>query len=192
MSRSPRERRADGGNDHCGRDRSRRSAAHHHHLTHVAVVIALASAADAETMAAILLDAFREFEPLYTPGGFRATTPTAAEIAARLPEGPAWIATIDGKPVGTVAAVRQGEEIYVRSMAVTPAARGAGVAQALLDAVTHFAIDGGARRMRLSTTPFLHGAIRLYERTGFRRLPQPLDLAGTPLLAMIKELDRDQ
>jgi len=152
------------------------------------IVIAVASSGDAETIAAILLDAFREFEPLYTPGGFRATTPTAAEILARWPEGPSWIATIDGKAVGTAAAVDRGDEIYVRSMAVTPAARGAGVGVALLDAVTRFAIDTGARRMRLSTTPFLHAAIRLYERAGFTPQPGPLDLHGTPLFAMIKDL----
>ena len=154
----------------------------------VQVEIALASSEDAAAIAAILLDAFREFEPLYTPGGFRATTPTAADIAARLPEGPAWIATIDGTAVGTVAAVQQGKEVYVRSMAVTPGARGAGVAAALLDAVTRFALEAGARRMRLSTTPFLHGAIRLYERAGFQRLPGPLDLHGTPLFGMAKDL----
>jgi mycothiol synthase len=158
----------------------------------VAPVIALASSEHADAMAAILLDAFREFEPLYTPGGFRATTLTAAEIAARLPEGPAWIATIDGKPVGTVAAVRQGEEVYVRSMAVIPDARGGGVASALLDAVTRFALASGARRMRLSTTLFLLGAIHLYERAGFQRLPGGLDLHGTPLFAMTKHLPADQ
>jgi GNAT superfamily N-acetyltransferase len=152
------------------------------------IVIAVASSSDAETIAAILLDAFREFEPLYTPGGFRATTPTAAEILARWGEGPSWIATIDGTAVGTVGAVDRGDEIYVRSMAVAPAARGAGVGVALLDAVTRFAIDTGARRMRLSTTPFLHGAIRLYERAGFTPQPGPLDLDGTPLIAMVKDL----
>jgi GNAT superfamily N-acetyltransferase len=151
-------------------------------------VIAVASSTDAETIAAILLDAFREFEPLYTPGGFRATTPSAAEIRERWPEGPSWIATIDGKPVGTVGAIDRGDEVYVRSMAVTPAARGTGVGLALLDAVTRFAVDTGARRLRLSTTPFLHSAIRLYERAGFTPQPGPLDLHGTPLFAMVKNL----
>ena len=154
------------------------------------VEIAVASSGDAESIAAILLEAFREFEPLYTPGGFRATTPSAAEIRARWAEGPSWIATLDGKKVGTVAAVDRGDEVYVRSMAVTPGARGAGVAAALLDEVTRFSIEAGARRMRLSTTPFLHGAIRLYERAGFQRLPGPLDLHGTPLFAMVKALDQ--
>ena len=156
------------------------------------VVITPASSGDAEAIAAILLEAFREFEPLYTPGGFRATTPSAAEIRARWAEGPSWIATLDGRKVGTVAAVDRGDEVYVRSMAVTPGARGAGVAAALLDEVTRFSIEAGARRMRLSTTPFLHGAIRLYERAGFTRLPDPLDLHGTPLFGMAKELPGDQ
>lgn len=156
------------------------------------VVVTLASAADAETMAAILRAAFREFEPLYTPGGYRATTPTASEIVARLPEGPAWIARVNDESVGTVAAVLRGDEVYVRSMAVHPDARGAGVAGTLLDTVTRFAIDAGAQRMRLSTTPFLHAAIRLYEQAGFVRLPELLDLHGTPLFGMLKTLRRDQ
>ena len=53
---------------------------------------------------------------------------------------------------------------------------------------TVLGFDVGARRMRLSTTPFLHDAIRLYERAGFERRPALLDLHGTPLFAMIKEL----
>jgi GNAT superfamily N-acetyltransferase len=150
--------------------------------------VRLAVSSDAAMMAEILLEAFREFEPLYTPGGFRATTPNALEIATRLPEGPAWIAVIDGHPVGTVSAVVLGDEVYVRSMAVRPAARGAGIAAALLDAVTQFAHDCGASRMRLSTTPFLHGAIRFYERAGFQRLPGAFDLHGTPLFGMTKNV----
>ena len=155
-------------------------------------MITRAEIQDAGTIAGILLDAFREFEPLYTPGGFRATTPTATAISARWPEGPCWIARLDGQAVGTVSAIDQGDEVYVRSMAVTPASRGTGVASALLDTVTLFALECGAHRMRLSTTPFLHAAIRLYERDGFRSLPEPLDLHGTPLIAMVKTLPRDQ
>ncbi len=41
--------------------------------------------------------------------------------------------------------------------------------------------------MFLSTTPFLHSAIRLYERFGYRRTDDGMnDLFGTPLFTMEK------
>ena len=139
-------------------------------------------------MAAVLLAAFRDFEPLYTAQGFRATTPTAEEIARRLTEGPSWIALDDGQVVGTVSAVEGADEIYLRSMAVLPSARGRGVATRLLQTAEAFAVSRQVRRLTLSTTPFLTDAIRLYEQAGFRRTSAPLDLHGTPLFGMVKEL----
>jgi len=147
-----------------------------------------ATHADADQIAAVLVASFREFEPLYTPGGFRATTPSAGEIAARLPEGPVWVAKEGVTIVGTVSAVEKGEEIYIRSMAVLPTARGRGIAAQLLTVVHAFAISQGARVLSLSTTPFLTAAIRLYERSGFQASPEPLDLLGTPLIRMVKPL----
>jgi hypothetical protein len=41
----------------------------------------------------------------------------------------------------------------------------------------------------LSTTPFLSEAIKLYERSGFRRSTEgPRELFGTPLFTMEKQL----
>lgn len=147
-----------------------------------------ATAGDAEQIARVLLAAFREFEPLYTPAGFRATTPTAAEIAERLGQGPTWIAS-DGEAVlGTVSALERGNEIYIRSMAVLPAARGRGIGRQLLETVQAFAQTRGARQLSLTTTPFLDGAIQLYEDSGFQRSPESLELHGTPLFSMVKPL----
>ena len=151
--------------------------------------IVRAGPGDAGPVAAVLLAAFREFEPLYTPAGFRATTPTASEVAARLAEGPTWIAREGATVVGTVSAVSREGEIYIRSMAVLPAQRGRGVARQLLTVVHAYAISQGARRLTLTTTPFLTDAIHLYERMGFSRDAGPqLDLHGTPLFAMSKPL----
>lgn len=150
--------------------------------------IVLASPGDADRIAGILLAAFGEFEALYTPAAFRATTPAAHEIISRFDEGPTWIAR-DGETVlGTVSAVERGDEIYIRSMAVLPGARGCGVATQLLEAVQEFAVNRHARRLSLTTTPFLFAAIRLYERAGFQSQPEPLNLHGTPLIAMVKQL----
>ncbi|HEY8226815.1 MAG TPA: hypothetical protein VIG25_16155, partial [Pyrinomonadaceae bacterium] len=60
--------------------------------------------------------------------------------------------------------------------------------QLLLATVERFAQSH--KRLTLSTTPFLINAIRLYERSGFRRTTDgPHDLFGTPLFTMVKKLD---
>jgi uncharacterized protein YcbX/ribosomal protein S18 acetylase RimI-like enzyme len=160
-----------------------------HHDRRTILHVQLASAGDAGPIAAVLLAAFRDFEPLYTPAGFRATTPPAEEILQRFAEGPTWIALENQDVVGTVSAVARRDDVYVRSMAVLPSARGRGIATHLLDVVKAYAVSRSARRLWLTTTPFLTGAIRLYERSGFNRTAAPVDLHGTPLFEMVKELE---
>lgn len=147
-----------------------------------------ASPADAEAIASLLRAAFLEFEPLYTPGGFKATTPTAEEIEPRFAEGSIWVADLDGVIAGTVSVVLKNEGLYIRSMAVYPEAQGRGVAARLLETVEQAARAFSCSRLFLSTTPFLASAIHLYERAGFRRTEEgPHDLFGTPLMTMEKE-----
>ena len=151
------------------------------------VRIRTAVSADAGRVSSLLREAFVEFEPLYTPGGFAATTPRVEEIERRLSEGPAWVAEWDERIVGTVAAVVKTDGVYMRSMAVSPVARGLGAGRLLLQTVEEFAIAGRASRIYLSTTPFLAAAIRLYESVGFVRTAEPPDeLYGTPLITMAK------
>lgn len=143
----------------------------------------------APSIAAVLRQAFLEYEPLYTPQGFAATTPTAEQIEDRWEEGPVWVAMQDEAVVGTVAVVPKGESLYVRSMAIVQAARGQGVGKLLLEEAERFARENGFQRMFLSTTPFLDRAIRLYEHFGFRRTEAgPHELHGTPLFTMEKVL----
>ena len=137
--------------------------------------------------AAVLHQAFAEYQSLYTAEAFAITTPTPAEIEQRWNEGPIWSVVKDGRLVGTVAAVAKNDALYIRSMAVVPSARGQGIGKILLVAVENFARAGGFQRMLLSTTPFLDDAIRLYQRFGFERIREgPHDLAGTPLFTMEK------
>jgi len=144
---------------------------------------------DAPSIASLLHDAFAEYEPLYTPEAFAATTPTSDQIEGRFTGGPVWVALYDDSIVGTVSAVPKGEGLYVRSMAVLPAARGHRIGELLLTHVEDFASAQGYKRMFLSTTPFLDRAIRLYEKWGFRRTDEaPHDLFGTPLFTMVKTL----
>jgi GNAT superfamily N-acetyltransferase len=159
-----------------------------------------AGPADAATVAKVLHESFVEFEPLYTSAGFAATALAPEQVIARMQEGPIWLAIHENQSeenppdkheaVGTVAAARKEESVYVRGMAVVPAARGLRAGSQLLETAEQWAVGQGISRLYLSTTPFLHAAIRLYERHGFRRMPGPLDLFGTPLFAMEKMLLR--
>ncbi len=144
---------------------------------------------DAPAIAQVLAEAFAEFRPAYTPGGFAATTPGAQEIKLRFGEGPMWVAVREGIIVGTVSAVPKGEALYLRSLAVRPDARGQRLGEALVEQAEEYGVTQGLRCLFLSTTPFLTGAIRLYERVGFVRSEEgPGDLFGTPLFTMRKAL----
>ena len=101
-----------------------------------------------------------------------------------------WVALQTDDIVGTVSAVSQGDDLYIRGMAVLPRARGQKIGELLLMQMEGFALAYGYRRLILSTTPFLTHAIRLYEHFGFRRSSEgPHDLSGTPLLTMTKRLE---
>jgi ribosomal protein S18 acetylase RimI-like enzyme len=155
------------------------------------VQIRKAQPADAEAVAATLHQAFLEFKALYTDAGFAATTLTPEQVVTRMKEGPVWIAQREDAVWGTVAAVLKGDSLYMRGMAVVPAARGSGVGRRLIEEVEHFAAAQSCRRVFLSTTPFLHSAISLYERFGYRRTDEgPAHLFGTPLFTMEKVLSQ--
>ncbi|HKC63492.1 MAG TPA: GNAT family N-acetyltransferase [Pyrinomonadaceae bacterium] len=152
--------------------------------------IHLAASVDAAQIASVLRESFIEYRDSYTHEGFAATTPTSEEVLSRMKEGPVWVALLDGSIIGTVAASRRGEDLYVRGMAVLPVARGQQIGELLLREIEGYARARGYRRLVLSTTPFLHRAIRLYERFGFMRSEEGAhDLFGTPLFTMVKNLE---
>lgn len=146
---------------------------------------------DAPAIARVLQDAFFEFKPLYTDGGFAATTRDVEKILERMRQGPVWMALRNDIVVGTVSAVTKGDSIYIRGMAVLPTARGSGAGARLLKQVEDWAKGEGYSRLFLSTTPFLSSAIRLYEKSGYRRIDDSVhDLFGTPLFTMEKTISR--
>ena len=156
------------------------------------ISIRRAVASDAPAIASVLLESFREFQPLYTGEAFRATTASSEQVGIRMAEGPVWVALDGDDVVGTVSAAPRGDAFYVRGMAVLPSARGKGVARLLLAQVEQAATAGAHAHLLLSTTPFLTAAIRVYEQAGFRFCDEgPRDLFGTPLRTMVKQLGVD-
>ena len=155
------------------------------------IQIRRATPPDAPVLAEILHESFVEYQALYTQEAFAATALNADQILTRMREGPVWLASREAEVLGTVAAIMKGESAYVRGMAVLPGARGSGVGARLLAQVEHWASDRECRRILLGTTPFLKAAIRLYQRSGFRRTDEgPHELFGTPLFTMEKDILR--
>lgn len=88
------------------------------------------------------------------------------------PKGRLLIAYRGGQPAGCVALRDLGDGIAeMKRMFVPRVFRGHGVGRALADRVIAEARDAGYRRMRLDTSHRQAEAIRLYEASGFRRIP---------------------
>ncbi len=80
----------------------------------------------------------------------------------------AWIAEMDGEPVGCVFCVQKEEAVaQLRLLLVEPAARGRGIGTRLVQECVAFARQVGYERIMLWTNDVLEDARRIYERTGF-------------------------
>jgi len=151
-------------------------------------VVRRATESDARAIAALLREAFAEFEPLYTPAAFAATAIDQAGVLARLRQGPLWVAERESSIIGTAGAMRSGDAIAIRGMAVHSAARGLGAGKALLGHVERFAGDEKVGELALYTTAFLDRAIGLYLASGFAFTGEKVNPHGTELLRMTKSL----
>jgi DNA-binding MarR family transcriptional regulator/GNAT superfamily N-acetyltransferase len=97
----------------------------------------------------------------------------------------AWIAEIDGEPVGCVFCVRKDDDTaQLRILLVEPSVRGCGVGTALVDACIEFARQAGYRKVVLWTNSVLESARHIYERAGFKLLDeQPHHSYGHDLIS---------
>ncbi|GAB3833593.1 GNAT family N-acetyltransferase [Dactylosporangium cerinum] len=79
--------------------------------------------------------------------------------------------TGDREPVGHVALRRLGADLELKRMFVSPQHRGSGVSVALLAAAEAAAARLGASRLLLQTGDRQPDAVRLYEKSGYTRIP---------------------
>jgi ribosomal protein S18 acetylase RimI-like enzyme len=122
---------------------------------------------------------------VYVAAGY--TSPDGAYIrllrdaAARAREAELIVTVQGGELAGTVTYCRHGSpwaqltapgEAEFRMLAVTPAARGLGLGEALVRHCVGRAREDRCATLRLSTEPVMHAAHRIYQRLGFARTPE--------------------
>lgn len=88
------------------------------------------------------------------------------------PNGAMLLVRLDGEPVG-IGGIRHLDTPTpeVKSMYVSPAARGTGLGPKLLAALEGIAADRGCTAVRLDTSDHLTAAIALYRRAGYVETP---------------------
>lgn len=136
-----------------------------------AVVIETADPASADARACIdayLAELAQRFESGFDPK--RGPSADPGELVP--PSGLLLLARLDGQPLGCGALKRIGEGAgEIKRMWVSPAARGLGIAQRLLEALERQAAAMGLSTLRLDTNRTLTEARALYARNGYREIP---------------------
>jgi GNAT superfamily N-acetyltransferase len=117
-----------------------------------------------------------EVRARYDGKGEPGTPPSAADISVVL-----LARDDDGTALGCGALRRLGNGVAeIKRMYVAPAARGRGIATALLAALEDTARDRGWTTLRLETGPRQPEAIGLYSRAGYRPIEAFGAYAGAP------------
>jgi putative acetyltransferase len=139
-------------------------------------------AQDDSTVAAIIRTVMPEFGA--TGCGFAINDPEVDWMSRAYaePRSAYFVIERDGKVIGGggIAPLSGGDEgtCELRKMYFLPEARGIGAGAAMMARCLQAARDAGFARCYLETLAGMDAAMRLYERTGFRRLDAPLGDTG--------------
>lgn len=144
--------------------------------------------------------AYREFA---TPGeeGWDAYLRRIADVAGRAARTVVLVAAEEGRILGSATLELDDrveleperrldhDEAHIRMLGVDPAARGRGVARALMDACIARARLAGRARITLNTAGPMRAARAMYEAMGFERLPDRILPDGFALLTYELRVD---
>jgi ribosomal protein S18 acetylase RimI-like enzyme len=92
---------------------------------------------------------------------------TEADFAARLREETCFIVEADGTLIGSIFCAVNDDALYIGRLAVAPAFRRRGIANALIEAAKAEAHRREAKRVTLSARIALPGNVALFRRHGF-------------------------
>jgi tRNA threonylcarbamoyladenosine biosynthesis protein TsaE len=115
---------------------------------------------------AVVRTAFSARPPLDPPAA--ALTETEESMTARLASYGGLLACVDGEAVGALVLDPIGSTTYLRRFGVLPAARGHGVAAALIEAAVEAA--DGSEDLTVVAREELPETVRFWERQGFREI----------------------
>ena len=151
--------------------------------------ISKASISDAQQIHEVLEASFREVKNSYTSGAYERTVVPHKEIIERIKEGPVWIALNGNEIVGTAGGVIQGNQFYIRGMAVIPKMRKQNIGYTLLRYSEEYALENACKFLTLITNPHINKALALYKKFGFSILNKPpYDFFDMPNINMQKTL----
>lgn len=124
----------------------------------------------ADVVLSVVREAFADRPPLDPPTD--ALSETEESMAARLAAGAGLVARVDGQPVGALVldAEPDGRTVHLRRVGLTPAARGQGVAIALVRAALRAATElgeGRAERVVVVAREELPHTARFWRQQGF-------------------------
>lgn len=139
-----------------------------------------ATLADAEEAGRVVLEAYRSLPGYEAEPGYEVEL---ADVGSRLPPtGEVLVAERDGRLVGCVTYVPdpgsplaeslEPGEAGIRMLGVDGTARNQGIGRLLVEACIDRARRHGRRAVFLHSTAYMHGAHRIYDRLGFRRVPE--------------------
>lgn len=138
--------------------------------------------ADRPRIARLTMTAYGEYATVMTPESWAMLEGALRQSLADDAGVTRIVAELDGAIVGSAALYEPGVDAYgslasraqwpeVRLVAVAPAARGLGIARALVSECVRRARAAGAAALGLHTSRSMSAAMRLYERMGFVRDP---------------------
>ena len=151
--------------------------------------IRLAVPGEEHELAELLRASYAQYADVMPESLYASYLEDLADVAGRARDADVLVADAGAELLGTVTyypdAARQGHGwpegfAGVRALAVSPKARGLGLGGILLWACLERARAQRTSAVGLHTAPFMSDAIRLYERSGFRRASEYDFEAGDP------------
>lgn len=154
------------------------------------ISIRRATAHHADGVLECLRAAFAPYEHHYSAAGYEDTVLTGDAFLLRLGEMAIFVALdFEGRVIGTIGCKKIGQtEGHLRGMAVRPECQARGIADRLLKFAEAELARQNCSRITLDTTEPLQGAMRFYERHGYRRSGAVRDFFGMPLIEYVKQL----